>query len=268
MLKLSTTTFAIQNPALYDQNAYTPGNRLTDASRYADSSERLVMKVVDRHSEREQAFQLAHEVYCRAGLTEGNRVGKRVMRHHLLDTTDVLIAKLNGQVNFTVTLVCDGDFGLPMESLFADEVEDMRSQGIRMAEVSCLASSIDPDKKRLRFDTLVSMISLLIQTARRRGMDRLMLAVHPKHAKAYERLFGCVRCSDVKEYAAVRGNPAVLCIHDFADLDKKRYPLYDQVYGPSYAPWQIDGASMSENEKIYFEGFLPAGEYEVVPMAA
>jgi len=268
MLDLSTRSFAIQNSAVHIQGAYKPEPRLTDASPFSASSERVVMKVVDRHTEREQAFQLAHNVYCRAGLTEGNRVGKRVMRHHLLDTTDVLIAKLNGQVNFTVTLVGDGDFGLPMESLFADEVENMRSQGIRMAEVSCLASSIDPDNKRLRFETLVSMISLLIQTARRRGIDRLMLAVHPKHAKVYERLFGCVRCSDVKEYAAVLGNPAVLCIHDFADLDEKRYPLYNQVYGPTYAPWQLDGSSMSEGEKIYFEQFLPAGEYEVVPMAA
>jgi len=268
MLDLSTRSFAIHSSAAPVQGPYTPVNRLTDASLYTDSSERVVMKVVDRHTEREQAFQLAHKVYCRAGLTEDNRVGKRVMRHHLLDTTDVLIAKLNGQVNFTVTLVGDGDFGLPMESLFADEVDSMRSQGVSMAEVSCLASSIDPDQKRLRFETLVSMISLLIQTARMRGIDRLMLAVHPKHAKVYERLFGCVRCSEVREYAAVRGNPAVLCIHDFADLDKKRYPLFDQIYGPVYAPWQLDGAPMSEAEKFYFEGFLPAGEYEVVPMAA
>ena len=268
MLNLSTTTFAIQNSAVHVHSPHTPVNRLTDGGPLTDSAGKLVMKVVDRHSERAQAFQLAHEVYCRAGLTDDNRVGKRVMRHHLLDTTDVLIAKLNGQVNFTVTLVGDGDFGLPMESLFADEVENMRSQGIRMAEVSCLASSIDPDNKRLRFETLVSMISLLIQTARRRGIDRLMLAVHPKHAKVYERLFGCERCSDVKEYAAVLGNPAVLCIHDFAELDAKRYPLYDQVYGPTYAPWQIDGSLMTEGEKIYFEQYLPAGEYEVVPMAA
>lgn len=264
----SSTTFALQNSAVGVQRRYAPVNRITEALDDSVSSERPVLKVTDRHSERDQAFQLAHKVYRRAGLTDENRVGKRVMRHHLLDTTDVLIAKLNGEVSFTVSLVGDGDLGLPMESLFPQEVDNMRLQGIRMAEVSCLASSIDPEKKRLRFDTLVGMISLLIQTARNRGIDRLMLAVHPKHAKVYERLFGCVRCSDVKEYAAVRGNPAVLCYHDFAELDKKRYPLYDQIYGPVYAPWQIAGAPMSKAEKIFFESFLPAGEYEVVPMAA
>jgi hypothetical protein len=264
----SSISHVIPSSVLRNQRPFTMVNPPLNAILDSDSSEQLVMKVVDRYSERDQAFQLVHKVYCRAGLTEANHVGRRVMRQHLLDTTDVLIAKLNNQVHFTVSLVGDGDFGLPMESLFADEVEAMRSQGIRMAEVSCLASTIDPENKRLRFDTLVKMISLLIQAARARGIDRLMLAVHPKHAKVYERLFGCVRCSDVKEYAAVRGNPAVLCIHDFADLDIKRYPLYDQIYGPEYEPWQIDGAPMSEAEKTYFESFLPAGEYEVVPMAA
>jgi hypothetical protein len=264
----STISNVIPSSVLGQERPYAVVNRPMNAVLNSNTSEQLIMKVVDRHTERDQAFQLVHKVYCQAGLTEANYVGRRVMRQHLLDTTDVLIAKLNSQVHFTVSLVGDGDYGLPMESLFSEEVEAMRLQGIRMAEVSCLASTIDPDNKRLRFDTLVKMISLLIQTARTRGIDRLMLAVHPKHAKVYERLFGCVRCSDVKEYAAVRGNPAVLCIHDFADLDKKRYPLYEQIYGPVYDAWQIEGAPMSEAEKTYFESFLPAGEYEVVPMAA
>jgi hypothetical protein len=47
-----------------------------------------------------------------------------------------------------------------------------------------------------------------------------------------------------------------------------QYPLYEQIYGPVYDAWQIEGAPMSEAEKTYFESFLPAGEYEVVPMAA
>ncbi|MEI2768856.1 MAG: hypothetical protein V9E86_10325 [Nitrosomonas sp.] len=155
-----------------------------------------------------------------------------------------------------------------MESLFADEVEQMRAAGVRLAEVSCLASNMASENKRKRFDSLVKMISLLFQSARRRGIDRLLLAVHPKHARAYERLFGMVRCSDVRAYAAVRGNPAVLCMHDFAELDQKRYPLYDQIYGPSYSPWQLDGTIMSDSEKEYYEQFLPTGEYEFVPMAA
>jgi len=190
------------------------------------------------------------------------------MKQHLADETEIIIAKQAREVVFTVTLVRDGQYGLPLESLFADEVARMRSQGMRLAEVSCLAHSNEVLDGRERFNTFVRGISLLLQTARRRRVDRLLLAVHPRHAKVYERLFGCERCSDTKEYAAVQGNPAIMCLHDFAKLDQIGYPLYRQIYGTAYAPWQMDGSRMSEIEKQYFEQFLPAGEYEVVPMAA
>jgi hypothetical protein len=167
-----------------------------------------------------------------------------------------------------VTLVRDGEFGMPAESLFEEEVESMRAQGMRLAEVSCLAHSNDVLDSHERFNTFVRGISLLLQTAKRRKVDRLLLAVHPRHAKVYERLFGCVRCSDAKEYAAVKGNPAILCSHDFAKLDQTGYPLYKQIYSTPYDPWQMDGTKMSEIEKQYFEQFLPTGEYEVMPMAA
>ncbi len=112
------------------------------------------------------------------------------------------------------------------------------------------------------------MISLTLQTARRRGVDRLLLAVHPRHAKVYQRLFGCVRCSDVREYAAVRGNPAVLCMHDFAALDRTRYPLFGQVYGPRYTPWQMDGARMTDAERDRLAATISAETDAFVPMAA
>ncbi len=267
MLELKAPgNFLINTRLQVVQQALLPAPR--ESYDVAAFEEQLVMKVANQPYERQQAFALCHDVYCRSGLTPADRSGIRVMRHHLADATSVLIASVRQDVVFTVTLVGDGDYGLPMESLFGDEVEEMRRAGIRLAEVSCLASSIDSSNKRVRFESLVKMISLLIQSARRRGIDRLLLAVHPKHAKVYERLFGCVRCSGVKSYAAVQGNPAILCMHDFAELDRQRYPLYDQIYGPTYSPWQLDGTKMRESEKDYYEQFLPAGEYEVVPMAA
>ncbi len=230
--------------------------------------ESLALKVANQPSERKQAFQLCHDVYCKSGLTGANPSGFRVMRHHLADTTNVLIATFEDEVVFTVTLVGDGEYGLPMDSLFKDEVDAMRAQGIRTAEISCLASRMDSVDKRVRFDMLVSMVSLLFQTARRRGVQRMLLAVHPRHAKVYERLFGCVPCSEVKSYAAVKGNPAIMCMHDFAAMDEKKYPLYERIYGPRYSPWQLDGAKMHESEKMFYAQHVPAGEYQIMPVAA
>lgn len=234
----------------------------------SQASDDLVMQVSETMEERIAAFQLVHRVYRRAGLTADNAMQMRVIQHHLVDTTDVLVAQRAGEVTFTLTLVRDGFHGLPAQSLFAEQIEAMRSKGLSLAEVSCVASSCDDENKKERFETLVKMISLTIQAARRRGVDRLLLAVHPRHAKVYQRLFGCVPCSGVEQYAAVQGRPAVLCMHDFAELDQRRYPLYDHIYGARYTPWQLDGIRMTQEEKEYFQQALNPHGCQLVPMAA
>ena len=226
-----------------------------------------LMRVSDNRDERAAAFQLVHRAYRETGLTEDNPMQMRVMKHHLLDTTDVLVAKRGDDVCFRVSLVRDGDFGMPAQSLFPAEIKAMRDAGIRLAEVSCVASDCPDDSKKLRFETLVKMISLTIHVARRRGTDRLLLAVHPRHAKLYQRMFGCVPCTPVKEYEAVRGNPAVLCIHDFAELDRRGYALFEEVYNSRFSPWQMDDPRMSAAEKQYLTQALQAGS-QLVPMAA
>lgn len=230
-------------------------------------SNRCVMKVSETKEERAAAFELVHRLYYRTGLTADNSMGMRVMKHHLLDTTDVMVFKRDDQVEFTVTLVRDGLHGLPADSLFADQIDSMRAEGLHVAEVSCMASNCDDENKKQRFETLVKMMSLTSQAARRRGVDRLLLAVHPRHAKIYQRLFGCVACSGVQAYAAVEGSPAVLCMHDFAQLDQQRYPLYDQIWGERCQPWQLDGAHMSTEEKQYFQHAVTTDQCEMVPMA-
>lgn len=241
-------------------------NQYPETVRHSDIHQ-LVMKVSESRTEREHALQLVQKIYSRAGLAQENLSRLRVMRQHLAESTEILVGKQNSRVVFTVSLVGDGEYGLPLESLFRDEVASMRADGIRLAEVSCLAHDGDLGDERGRFDNFLQGISLLLQVARDRGIDRLLLAVHPRHAKLYERLLGCVRCSGSREYAAVRGNPAVLCMHDFAQLDQTRYPYYKRMYTPRYAAWQINGSPMSEAEKQYFEQYLPGGDYEFMPMA-
>ena len=236
----------------------------------ASPSEGRTIKVSETWAERAAAFRLVHREYCRTGLTADNRMHMRVMKHHLLDTTQVMVSENHGEIDFTVTLVRDGIHGMPADSLFANEIDAMRAQGLNLAEVSCVASDRGDDKQGRRecFDRLVQMISLTIHTARRRGVDRLLLAVHPRHAKVYCRLFGCFAWTAAKEYEAVQGNPAILCSHDFAELDQSRYPLYDRIYGVNYAPWQLDGSLMSAKERLCFAQAVELQGSEFVPMAA
>tara|TARA_R110002049_G_scaffold285698_3_gene466865 strand:+ start:8580 stop:9395 length:816 start_codon:yes stop_codon:yes gene_type:complete len=232
------------------------------------AADSLTYKVAETRSERQKAFHLVYDVYRQAGLMSENASKMRVTKHHLLETTDVLIARKESDVLFTISSIRDGAYGLPLEQIFPDEVDAMRGEGLNLAEVSCVASKVPTSSKKLRFEILVKMMSIMAQQAQRNRVDRLLLAVHPRHAKVYQRLFGCKILSGEKSYAAVEDNPAVLCSHDFAELEIERYPLYDAIQGPSYDPWQLAGTRMSDDELEYFADALNQGTENLVPMAA
>ena len=45
-----------------------------------------------------------------------------VTPYHLLPTTEIFIAEYQGEVIFTMSLVIDGDLGVPMEHVYGDEI--------------------------------------------------------------------------------------------------------------------------------------------------
>lgn len=253
-----------------ERHPYNRGNRRErpDTSLVQAQNNRWVTKICEYRHEREAAFRLVHAAYSRSGLSSANPQQMRVIRHHLCEHTDIMITRRADEAMLTTTLVRDAGDGLPMESVFAEEVGAMRAAGLRVAEISCLASAESMDDTTQRFNQLVKIVGLTFQVARHRGIDRVLMAVHPRHAKVYHRLFGCVPCSQVREYAAVQGNPAIMCMHDFAMLDRIRYPLYRKIYGTNYHKWQLEGTRMTESEKWHFSQALPRHGDAPQPIAA
>ncbi|MEQ8848794.1 hypothetical protein [Botrimarina sp.] len=181
------------------------------------------------------ALRLVHDSYCDAGLIEPNESGCRVLPQHTLPTTDILVALCRGEVASTLSLVRDSHFGVPLESVFPEFIEQRRLAGVPFAEVSCLA---DRRSDRHRSGGLLSsLMAFTAQFAVQTGVDELMITVHPRHAKFYQRRLGFeMLCDDVRNYGAVRGNPAVLLMLDLPALQAMASPAHrrlfvEQVFG-------------------------------------
>lgn len=99
----------------------------------------ILLQVVSSRHDRQAAFELIYRSYLQAGLCTKNDCGMRATPYQLLASTDVILATLRGQAISTVSLVRDGDLGLPMETLYPDEIAMRRAVGIRLAEVFGLA---------------------------------------------------------------------------------------------------------------------------------
>ncbi|QDV75100.1 N-acyl amino acid synthase FeeM domain-containing protein [Botrimarina mediterranea] len=196
------------------------------------------------------AFELAYKSYCRAGLDNPNEYGMRVTAHQLLDTSQVFVATYHEEVICTLTLVRDGELGLPMEAVYPQEIASRRNRGLRLAEVTCLA---DRRLSPKRFFTLFCELSrLMAQFAELHGVDEIWIACHPNHALLYERRLAFERQGELSDYPAVLGNPAVpLCV-DLREL-KVNYPrVWRQFFSERIAEDILSPSHLCPEQKAFY----------------
>jgi hypothetical protein len=229
--------------------------------------EGVTYKVASNWEEREGAFRLVYEAYRNSGLVAANPMGMRVLPYHLEESATIFVATRDQSVIYTVSLFQDDELGLPLQSIYPDDVAEMRRR-MYLAEVSCLAGRRDPDLGREGFHVFVNLMGLMAQYARRHYVDRLLVAVHPRHVKFYQNFFGFQSYGSEKTYGAVQDNPAVGCFHDFAQTDRTGYRLRNDVYQIDFAPWELCGWPMQDDEQEWFGIAAEFAGCEVVPLAA
>src|SRR5690606_6679647 len=64
------------------------------------------------------AFALLHDQYVKSGYMEKANSGKRFTFYHALPSTTVFVAKKNGKVVGTCSVVLNNHYGLPAEKIF------------------------------------------------------------------------------------------------------------------------------------------------------
>jgi hypothetical protein len=134
------------------------------------------------------------------------------------------------EINCTVTLIGDGRLGLPMERVFADEIDQKRDAGLSLAEVSCLA--FQSGLTRIEsWSLFLGLNRLLAQYARRVGVDALVIATHPRHLPVYQRNMGFVQIGGTRTYPSVCNNPAVAGCLEFAEVDRHHPPTWEAIFG-------------------------------------
>ncbi len=231
-----------------------------DAVRDEGPFSPITVKVASTREEREAAFRLIYRRYLEAGLSEPTAHGMRVTPCHLLPTTTVFVAIYKDEVIFTMSLIGDGSAGLPMESIFPEEIQGLRAQSLRLAEVSCLA---DRRRHLLRFLPLfVRVARLLLQFSRHHGIERLLIAVHPKHGRFYQRFYGFRQLGHERPYSSVQNAPAVAYALDYSWMSPERHEL---SFGESIPCEELQPWPMSSAECTYFEPVArPLGAAELL----
>ena len=165
----------------------------------------------------ESAFRVIHDSYAQHGFILPNRASIWLNEHHLLASSRVFLAMQTKQVCGTLTLVEDGPLGVPMESLFGQEVQQCRETNGSIAEATCLARSLPGSTEGSKSEgpkIVNQLMGAVAQTARRSGIKQILITVHPRHAQYYIRLAGFRSLGPPRAYPAVRGHLALpLALH-------------------------------------------------------
>ncbi len=206
-------------------------------------------EIAFRRGELKAALEVVYREYVRSGLTHSSRHGIRVTPYHTLPTTEVFVVKDHGRVVCTMSLVRDAMLGLPMESIYTNEIKQRRRLGIRLAEVSCLA--FDRKDECRSFSGLSRLMAFTAQCAVRRGVHQLVIAVHPRHAAFYRRFLAFEYMGEEKTYSAVRGNPAVAMVLDLRYLSISNQKAYRRLFGKSFSEEALRHKPVSP--KLWYE---------------
>jgi|GEM_PF-4586257 len=155
------------------------------------------IRITHSREEFSAAFRLVYKEYLRQGLiTRSNRYNLRILPHQLLRTSWVFTAIQDKEVVATLSLVEDGELGLPMEELYDSEIDHLRQEGKQLAELTCLAHRPHTNETMWNRGKVTSTLGILIghvlNFAMHRKMDTLVISVHPRHASFYRRRYGFV----------------------------------------------------------------------------
>jgi hypothetical protein len=221
----------------------------------------IEFRIANSPWDRMSAFRLTYEHYLQAGLIRPNPFRCRVTSFQLLPTTQIFLAVQDEKPICTVSLIADGALGLPMETIYSQEVERSRSAGLFVGEVSSLAGCTGDFRSFLPL--FVQLTRLMAQFARKQGMDQFLIAVHPKHAGFYERFMGFEIIGPVREYPFVQNAPAVACCLDFNRIDRDRPKCWYDFFGTPLPESALQVGPMDEEEFKTYQ--LVADFYEAGP---
>ena len=187
---------------------------------------RLELKIADTQDELEACFRLLHNAYVAAGFMQPDPSGMRVTVYHALPTTTTLCAKWDGRVIGTLSMIREGVFGFPLQSVF--NLAQVRARAGRIAEISALA--IDPKFRQTGGSVLFPLMKFM-NTYCQEFFDtrHVVIAVNPNRIEMYESLlfFERLQAKVVDNYDFANGAPAVGATLDLSGASAQ----FERVYG-------------------------------------
>ena len=219
-------------------------------------SDSIRVQIASERSELEQAFELLATHYRARGYDSPGEMPYRFTPYHVLPETITLVAKREGQVCATMSLVPDTSLlGLPMESIYGPEVAELRRQGRRLAEATSLADS------NLTCSEFIQVFTTFIKIAMhyhvRQGGDTWVITINPRHRNFYQKVLGFTPLGPQRSYPSVQGHPAKAYLLDVERMSQRPEDAPDDLRRVAPRPGSLPPAMVRRNCPLLRPEFDP-----------
>jgi hypothetical protein len=211
----------------------------------------ITVQVASRPNDFEDAYRLVAANYLASGYEPPGSKPIRFTPFHALPDTVTFVAKDEDHVLATFSLVPDNHLlGLPLETIYAQEIAALRRTGARMAEVTSFAAA---DMSLREFSQVfLSMIRLMKQHHVRHGGDTWVITVNPKHRTFYTKALGYVPLGPCRPYPKVQGAPAEAYVLDLDGMRARAPEKFHEMFGEALPDAALTVSRLPANWVRYF----------------
>jgi hypothetical protein len=223
----------------------------------------IEVRIATQRDELEEAFQLVAANYRARGYEVASAKPLRFTPYHALPDTRTLVAKHDGQVVATFSIVLDNTLlGLPMESIYGEEIAALRNRGHRLLETTSLADTGLSVREFMQ--VFVALIRLGMQYHTANGGDAYVITVNPRHKSFYSKVLGFLPLGPCRAYASVQDAPAE-AFWVSNDLLRERAPrMYGEIFGEPLPRAALAAASLPRDLVRHFDRQSSLGDSKTV----
>lgn len=185
----------------------------------------VTFRIASTFDEREQAYRILHDAYVGRGIAAPHPSGLRFSPFNVMPGTATMVAVRDGRVIGTVSLVEDTPLGIPMEKTHPEEIAAVRATGRRFAEVGTLA--VTPEG-RGRLVSLQLYNTMYRWARRHRGIDDLVIAVHPRINKFFKDVLMFEQLGRVRAYRDLHSAKSTPLRLDLTTVGERYRPIYNR----------------------------------------
>jgi hypothetical protein len=204
-----------------------PALRSADRDGRASGSSEPVAKglcfdVAESVARVEQAWELVYKSYLREGLIDPNAARIHCVPEAIGPNTAVVQGRLGELAISTLSAYLDGPLGLPLDSVYPDELKALRDQGKVLMEYGLFA-----DRREHLFrstDSLLELMRFATYFGVHLGVTDAIVGVHPHHVKFYTRLLAFDVIGPERNYSLVKEHPVILLRMDWHAKIKLGHP--------------------------------------------